>query len=57
MPGTIRTFLGLALLICAGSVNDTLPTGEFIAYVLAFAIPGTLLGFSGTAAMNRAERG
>jgi len=57
MPGTIRVFLGLALLIMAGSVNDTLPTGEFIAYVLAFAIPGALLGFSGAAAMNRAERG
>ena len=53
MPGTIRLFLGLALLICAGSVNDTLPTAEFIGTTLALAIPGTLLGFWGATAANR----
>lgn len=56
MPGTIRTLLGLTLLILAGSVNDTLPTAEFIGITLALAVPGTVLGFWGATALDRAER-
>ena len=54
MPGTIRTFLGLGLLILAGSVDDTLPDLVFLAYSFGLAIPGALLGFSGVRALNRA---
>jgi hypothetical protein len=57
MPGTIRIFIGLALLILAGSVNDTLSTAQFIGATLGLAIPGALIGFSGAIASNRAERG
>jgi hypothetical protein len=57
MPGTIRIFIGLALLILAGSVNDTLSTAQFIGTTLGLAIPGALIGFSGAIASNRAERG
>lgn len=57
MPGTIRIFIGLTLLFCAASVNDTLPDAEFFLYALGFAIPGALIGFSGALAANRAEKG
>jgi thiol:disulfide interchange protein len=56
MQGTIRTFLGLALLVAAGSVNDTLPDAEFFAWALGLAIPGALIAFSGVRALNRAEQ-
>ena len=54
MPGTIRVFLGIALLILAGSVDDSLPDLEFVLWALGLAIPGALLGFSGVRALNRA---
>lgn len=57
MPGTIRTLLGLTLLFCAGSVDDTLPDAEFFGITLALAIPGAVLGFWGATALNQAERG
>jgi thiol:disulfide interchange protein len=52
MKGTIRIFLGMALLICAGSVNDTLPTADFIMLSLGLGIPGALIAFWGTTAAN-----
>ena len=53
MPGTIRVFLGIALLILAGSVDDSLPDLEFVLWALGLAIPGALLGLSGVRAMNK----
>ena len=56
MQGTIRTFQGLAMLVAAGSVNDTLSTDQFLMISMALAIPGALIGFSGVRALNRAEQ-
>jgi hypothetical protein len=56
MQGTIRTFLGLGLLIAAGSVNDTLPIDQFLMISMALAIPGALIALSGVRALNRAEQ-
>ena len=53
MPGTIRLFIGLTLMILAGSVNDTLPTAQFFLISMGLAIPGALIGFSGAIAANR----
>lgn len=55
MQGTIRVFLGMVLLILAGSVDDSLPDPDFFLYSMALAIPGALLGFSGVRAMNRKD--
>lgn len=53
MPGTIRTFLGMGLLILAGSVDPNMPDPQFFLTSLALAIPGALIGFSGVRALNR----
>ena len=54
MPGTIRLFVGMILLVLAGSVDDMLPDTEFFLWTLALVIPGALLGLSGSRAMRRA---
>lgn len=55
MPGTIRIFIGLALLILAGSLDDALPIGQFFLYAMALAIPGIIIALSGVAAASQSE--
>lgn len=53
MQGSIRTFIGLALLVMAGSIDDSLSDLEFVLWALGLAIPGALIAWSGVRAMNR----
>lgn len=53
MIGSIRTFAGLGLLVLAGSVEPSLGDLEFVLWTLALAVPGAVLAWSGTRAMNR----
>lgn len=52
MKGMIRFVGGMALLFAAASVNDTLSDAEFFLWSLGLAIPGAILAFSGTKAIN-----
>lgn len=54
MQGSVRTFAGLALLIAAGSV-DSANDVEFVLWSIGLAVPGALLGWSGTRALTRSE--
>jgi hypothetical protein len=56
MKGTIRLITGMALLIAAASVNDTLPDLEFLMWSLGLAVPGAIIGFSGARALNLANQ-
>ena len=53
MQGSIRVFVGITLLVMAGSIDDGLGDLEFVLWALGLAIPGALIALSGTRAMNR----
>lgn len=53
MQGSIRTFVGVGLLVLAGSVDDSLPDLEFMLWSIGLAIPGALIAWSGTRALNQ----
>lgn len=53
--GTIRTVVGLGLLVAAGSVEPSLSDVEFVLWSIGLAVPGALLAWSGTRAINRGE--